>query len=430
MKSLLKWGREVENKIREIYKDDFTEYLLCLALDVGEGLLKNGAEVARVEDTIERICYAYGAVHVEVFTIISMINAAVRMPDGSYSSQLRRVKQTSTNLDTLEGLNTLSRKICREKPTLDEFDDMLHKLKERRAYPKTVNVLASAVATSAFCLFFGGGLIDAVLTFLIGVGIFYISNFPSVRLNSMAKTVISSFVAATVAGIANMIYPLFNVDAIIIGSIMLLVPGMMFGTAMRDLLCGDLIAGTLKILQAIIQTLMIGFGYMLSYALIGDGLIPNIAEHEKDLFLIQLVTAFLTSVAFAIVFKINRRHLLNAGICGLLTYAAYYGIDLIVGSLFWASFVSSAVAALFAETNARIKKTPTLVMLMPGVVPIVPGGYLYRSVRDSICGMMPSALGNLADAGVIALGMAGGVVTLSIIYGIVNDYIIKKRNSI
>ena len=93
----------MENKVREIYKDDFTEYLLCLALDVGEGMLKNGAEVARVEDTIERICQAYGAVHVEVFTIISMINAAVRMPDGSYSSQLRRVKQTSTNLDKLEG---------------------------------------------------------------------------------------------------------------------------------------------------------------------------------------------------------------------------------------------------------------------------------------------------------------------------------------
>ena len=140
----------MENKVREIYKDDFTEYLLCLALDVGEGMLKNGAEVARVEDTIERICHAYGAVHVEVFTIISMINAAVRMPDGSYSSQLRRVKQTSINLDRLEGLNNLSRKICRETPSLDEFDEMLHELKSKHAYPKWVNLLSSAVATSAF----------------------------------------------------------------------------------------------------------------------------------------------------------------------------------------------------------------------------------------------------------------------------------------
>ena len=94
----------------------FAEYLLCLALDVGEGMLKNGGDVNRVEDTIERICRAYGAEHVEVFTIISVINAAIRMPDGSYSSQLRRVKSTSNNLGKLERLNALSREICKEKP--------------------------------------------------------------------------------------------------------------------------------------------------------------------------------------------------------------------------------------------------------------------------------------------------------------------------
>ena len=108
---------------KEIYKKDFAAYLLCLALDVGEGMLKNGGDVNRVEDTIERICRAYGAEHVEVFTIISVINAAVRMPDGSYSSQLRRVKSTSNNLGKLERLNALSREICREKPSLDDFDE-------------------------------------------------------------------------------------------------------------------------------------------------------------------------------------------------------------------------------------------------------------------------------------------------------------------
>ena len=419
----------MENKVREIYKDDFTEYLLCLALDVGEGLLKNGAEVARVEDTIERICHAYGAVHVEVFTIISMINAAIRMPDGSYSSQLRRVKQTSTNLDILEGLNTLSRKICREKPSLDEFDEMLHELKNRRPYPSWVHFAASASAASAFCLFFGGGVLDALITLLIGAVIHLVNNYPSARLNSIAKTVISSFIAATVAGVFNIWITSLNVDAIIIGAIMLLVPGMMFGTAMRDLFCGDLIAGTLKILQALIQTLMIGFGYMLSYALLGNRLLARGAGQGDDLFVIQLITSFITSVFFSIVFRINRRHLLNAGVCGLLTFAAYYAVNLLTASVFWAAFISSVVAALFAETHARIGKAPTIVMLMPGVVPIVPGGYLYRSVRDIVCGTMQSALSNLGTAAAISLGVAGGVVSLTILYSIINDYIIKRKKN-
>lgn len=417
----------MENQVREIYKDDFTEYLLCLALDVGEGMLKNGGEVSRVEDTIERICRAYGAVHVEVFTIISMINAAIRMPDGSYSMQLRRVKQTSNNLNTLEKLNALSRKICREKPSLDEFDSMLRDLKKERPYSSWMYVVASAVATGAFCLFFGGGFIDAAVTMVIGTVLALIINYPSVRLNSMAKTVISSFCAATMAGLAFILIPSLDVDSVIIGAIMLLVPGILFGTAMRDLLCGDLIAGTLKILQAIIQTLMIGFGYMLSYALIGDSLIPDALDGDRDLFLIQIITSFVASIAFSIMFKINKRHLVNAGICGVLTYAAYFGVDTLMSSLFWAAFISSTVAALFSEVNARLSRAPSIVMLMPGVVPIVPGGYLYRSVRDFICGNPISALSELTTAGAIALGMAGGIVSLTIIYGMVSDYVAQRR---
>lgn len=416
----------MENKVREIYKDDFTEYLLCLALDVGEGMLKNGGEVSRVEDTIERICRAYGAVHVEVFTIISMINAAVRMPDGSYSSQLRRVKQTTTNLNTLEKLNSLSRKVCKETPSLDEFDQMLHDVSRKQPYPTWVHVISSATVALAFCLFFGGGAVDSLIAFAIGVIVTVILNYPSARLNSMAKTVISAFVSATLAGLAYRVLPSINVDSIIIGAIMLLVPGLMFGTSMRDLLCGDLLAGTLKILQTIIQTLMIGFGYMLSYALIGDSLIPQIITDSEDLFLVQLVTSFVTSVTFAIILKTNRRHLINGGICGTLTFAAYYGILTLTQSLFWAAFVSSAVAALFSEVNARMAKVPSIILLIAGIIPIVPGGYLYRCVRDIVRGAPSSALAHLVSAGAVALGIAGGAMALTIIYGIVNDYLKKK----
>ena len=418
----------MENKVREIYKDDFTEYLLCLALDVGEGMLKNGGEVARVEDTIERICRAYGAVHVEVFTIISMINAAIRMPDGSYSSQLRRVKQTSNNLNTLEQLNALSRQVCRETPPLDEFDARLHEAKKNQPYPVWLHTLSSAMVSCAFCLFFGGGIVDSIVAFFVGLVVCSVLNLKSDRLNSMAKTVISSFISAMLAGMAFILLPNINVDSIIIGAIMLLVPGLMFGTSMKDLLCGDLIAGTLKMLQTFIQTLMIGFGYMLAYAIIGDRLIPELVTERDNLFLIQIVTSFITSVTFAILLKVNKRHLINGGICGVLTFAAYFGIHTITNSLFWASFISSVVAALFSEVNARTVKAPSIIFLMAGVIPTVPGGYLYRAVRDFVRGVNQSALSWLGDAAEVALGIAGGIVSLSIIFSLVNDQVKKRRN--
>ena len=418
----------MEVKTREIYKDDFAEYLLCLALDVGEGMLKNGGEVGRVEDTIERICRAYGAQHVEVFTIVSMITAAVRMPDGSYSSQLRRVKQTGNDLGMLESLNAISREICRTTPELDEVDRRLQEIKSRRPYPVWLSLLASAVGASAFCLFFGGDILDALITFVIGAIIYCVINFSSARLSAMARTVISSFIASAMAAVLSMMIPTLGVDYIIIGAIMLLVPGLMFATAMRDLFCGDLIAGTLKILQTLLQVLMIGFGYMLAYELFIDSTASSVVADAKEVFIVQLITAAITSVAFALVFKTGKRHLVAIGIAGTFTFAVYFGIAQLSDSYFLAAFISSAVAAVFSEVNARLRKAPALVVLMPAVISIVPGGYLYRAARDFIQGKMSSGVEELSHAAAIALGLASGIVVAAIIFGMTHDMVKKIKN--
>ena len=253
----------------DVNKDDYAEYLLCLALDVGEGMLKNGAEISRVEDTVERICKAYGAAHIEVFSIISFINAAVRMPDGSYSSQLRRVRSTSTNLDTLEYLNALSREICRTTPPLEIFDEKIHEVKKRVHYPLYVKVLASAIAVGGFAIFFGGKLIDGIIATAVGAMISLIDNRAPKNINGMAKTVVSSFIASIMAALTVILGLGTNAEAIIIGTIMILVPGLSFGTALRDLLCGDLLAGSLKTLNACLGALMIAFGYMLASSVTG-----------------------------------------------------------------------------------------------------------------------------------------------------------------
>ena len=258
----------MELQKKEGYKQNSTDYLLCLALDVGEGLLKNGAEVARVEDTVERICRAYGAVHVEVFCIISVVNAAIRMPDGSYSSQIRRVKNISNNFNKIERLNSLSREVCMQKPELEIFDDKLHKLKAEKTYPGYVHILAHGVAAGGFALFFGGDYKDAIIAFFIGLIIALIDRYSPARMTGIAKTVVSSFISSVIAVLSVRFGVGSNEDVIIIAFIMLLVPGVAFGTAMRDLFCGDLAAGSLKILQAFLLALMIAFGYTMAMLIV------------------------------------------------------------------------------------------------------------------------------------------------------------------
>ena len=140
----------MERSSLDMEHENFADNLLRLALDVGEGMLKNGGEISRVEDTVERICRAYGAQHVEVFTIVSVINATVRMADGSFSSQMRRVKSTTMNLYKLEELNNISREVCRSTPSLGDFDQRLQALKRVSVYPVWLQALAFSTAAASF----------------------------------------------------------------------------------------------------------------------------------------------------------------------------------------------------------------------------------------------------------------------------------------
>jgi uncharacterized membrane protein YjjP (DUF1212 family) len=428
---------EFENKGKELYKESFADYLLCLALDVGEGMLRCGGEVSRVEDTIERLCRAYGAAHVEVFSIISVIHAAVRMPDGSYSSQMRRIKSTGTNLGLLEKYNALSRKICAETPTLSEFDGEIAKTKRSADAKKPLLYLASSFAAGVFALFFGGSAKDALVAFFIGALIELIDLSMPPRMNAMAKTVVSSFVTTAAAVLCATLGIADGADFVIMGSIMLLVPGVAFGTAMRDLLYGDLLSGTLKTLQAVLSALMIAFGYMISVELLGlfGVALPAAASLPfdgevffKPIFFIAAAAAFISSVAFALLFKVAPRHLLYGGLCGLGTYVVYYIVEFYTGGMpFPAAFVSTVFCALFAEVASRVRKAPTIIFLIPGVIPTVPGGALYRSMRAMLLRDWHGSVVNLLTTVQIGLGIAGGILAVSIVFGTVMDKIKKSK---
>ena len=415
---------KVQNQGSLLSEND-TEYLLCLALDIGEGMLKNGAEVSRVEDTIERICKAYGAAHVEVFSIISFIHAGVRMPDGSYSSQLRRVRSTGTNLSTLERLNSLSREICKTTPPLAEFDEKIHELKKQKGYPTWFRILASAVAVGSFCVFFGGSLIDALIAAFAGVAISLLDIYAPKRVNAFAKTVLSAFLASMISALAVIMDIGANPDFIIIGAIMLLVQGLAFGTALRDLLCGDLLTGTLKTLQALLGALMIAFGYMLAASLTGD-LITSSSVNDGRVW-IELAMSILTACSYALMFNTNKKHLLYIGLGGLGTYAVYYVTGNLLHSLFWAAFISTAFTALFSEIMARVRKAPVIIFLLPGIVPTVPGGSLYYTMRNMVLGDLGGAFAKFSTTINVGLGIAGGIVCVSIVFGTFMDWIAKRK---
>ncbi|MBO5110352.1 MAG: threonine/serine exporter family protein [Clostridia bacterium] len=124
---------------------------------------------------------------------------------------------------------------------------------------------------------------------------------------------------------------------------------------------------------------------------------------------VQLICAFLGSVVFSMVFNVNRRHLLSAGIGGFLGWAVYLGMGILTGSEFFKTLIAASFIALFAEVMARVKKAPTTVFLTAAAIPLFPGASLYRTMRCAVEsdmeGFVQRGLSTLSGAAGIACGI-------------------------
>lgn len=243
--------------------------ILCTALDIGQLLLKSGGEIFRVEDTIERICKAYGAEHVEVFCLTSFLTAAIRMPNGQYSTQSRRVRESANHMYRIELVNSLSREICQKPVELPAVQERIRQIKKSVPYPKWIYILAAMLGAGMYCMFFGGTWRDFVACAPISAIMMAFSLYKPDFVRSSAEVFINSIVAGFLSHLLVIAGLGINIDKIMIGTIMILIPGLSFGISLRDLICDDTLSGTIRLIQALKLAIIIAVGYGISILTLG-----------------------------------------------------------------------------------------------------------------------------------------------------------------
>ncbi len=236
------------------------EQAAVIALDLGRQLLICGADVKRTEDTAERICRSYGAQVTDIFCIGSLLMATVEWSDGSTFTQMRNITRTGYDLSRLEALNNLSRDICDKTITLETARNRLTALRTPSAQKKLVSYLAAIVAVTAYTVFFGGRPADALVAAVCGILVTALEAVLPDKAGIMMRTVLCAIAVGITVGIGSFVYPALQSDKVMIGSIMLMVPGLMVAGSLRDLLNGDIIAGSLQLIQAVLIALALALG--------------------------------------------------------------------------------------------------------------------------------------------------------------------------
>ncbi|MGL5381021.1 threonine/serine exporter family protein [Clostridium sp.] len=241
--------------------------ILHVATYAGRIMLESGGETYRVEETINRICKVYGVEDSDSFATPTVIIVSVSK-DGQTYSLVRRISNRSVDLHKIHLVNDISRGVQGNNISINKLEGMLKEIDHGKRYSLNTTLLFSALGAFGFVFLFQGSLKDAISAFFIGLIIKYITiKGESIEINQFFINSISAGALALLAIISIKLGLADNMDKVIIGSIMLLVPGLAITNAIRDTVAGDLVSGLTRGAEAFLIAIAvaIGTGSVLSF---------------------------------------------------------------------------------------------------------------------------------------------------------------------
>ncbi len=243
--------------------------LLYLLLDMGEMMLCSGGEVRRVENTLSLMGKAYDATETNVMVITASIIVTMKFDDGNLITETRRIESAGGNkLWRLEGLNALSRKCCENPLPLEQLEIEIKNCKQPTNLWKFY--LGSALAAGAFAVFFGGNVLDGIIAAVFALLVcFFQRKLSSAFPNNIIFNIVCSFVVGVLICLITKLIPISNTDMVMVGVIMLLIPGIAFTNSMRDILVGDTISGIMRLIESLLWAAGLAVGFMLAILLVG-----------------------------------------------------------------------------------------------------------------------------------------------------------------
>lgn len=250
-----------------------TDHILNCIIRLGERMLVSGAEVHRVEESVQKLCRAYGAVRADVYTTTSNMIITVETEDGRFLTQTCRIQSTGTDITKLHELNDLFRRASANPPEAEELLAEMERIAAIKPYPRLLKGLSYAAIAGAFTLFFGArSWQELLISFFIGgvVGCLAQIN-EKLNFNKALDRFLCSLIACLLTFTALRLNFAESGDKIIIGNIMSLIPGIGLTNALRDLFTGDVITGILRSIEAILLAFAIAAGYIIAVFFLGGG---------------------------------------------------------------------------------------------------------------------------------------------------------------
>lgn len=386
------------------------EETLSTILDVGESMLAAGADVSLVEEEVQKMVFAAGAEKADIFALSSLIIASMTTPDGRvYSENRRFARGVNTDFEKLEDLHQLSVEYCAGKLSAPEMQRRRDAV-TKRPLPNFMLYVGAVLSTAGFAVFFGGTLLDGVVSALFAVIICLMLEYIKPHLvNENVFLFLAAFVSGLgIAGVAKVV-PELNMGMTIVGTIMILIPGIALTNSARDMLSGDVITGIVGLVQALIASTVLAVGYIAALWLLSAGMVDTPDTLQMSL-PVQLVAALVATLGFAMFYNVKKREIPALAIGGLGVWVIYLAVNALVpGTPFLSTFIASVVGAIFSVGMGIWFRVPASIFFYVAVITLIPGRLLYFTMACAAAGSW-ALFQNFAVMTLIAvLGIAAGM---------------------
>jgi uncharacterized membrane protein YjjP (DUF1212 family) len=325
---------------------------------------------------------------------------------------MRRIGYHGNDLDGVALFTDLSRRICAQRPDPEEAMILLEQTRRsRNQHHWAVILFGYFLAAGGFSVFFGGNLLDGLAGGLAGVLVGICQMFMDrLKTNPFFQTMLSAIPLALIPYALGAFGIIPNPDAAVIGTVMVLIPGLLFTNAMRDIIFGDTNSGTNRIVQVLLIAVAIACGtgaaWQTAAALWGEPASLPAIDHS---FWVQALPCFIGGIGFSLIFNIHGPGMLLCALGGTISWGVYRLTMYLGGTDLNAFFWSCMTASVYSEIMARVRKYPAIGYLLVSIFPMIPGAGVYYTMNYALRGQMDlfaqQGMHTIAVAGVMAVSI-------------------------
>ena len=144
---------------------------------------------------------------------------------------------------------------------------------------------------------------------------------------------------------------------------------------------------------------------------------------------VHTILSFISCLGFGILFTVQKRTLLLAALNGAIGWTILLSLDSPQVSYIFANLLSALVVGILAEIFAVIQKTPATGFIVIGVIPLVPGFRIYRSMLYFVRNNLDKGIAEGVHACFMAVAIAVGIILATSITRIIRLHITNTRKA-